>query len=223
VVEPDLELCELLAHSLARAGLSALTVRDAAAALDVLVSAQPDLVVLGLDVRTPSGLEVLRTASTRAQVILLGSGRIEEEVIRGLDLGADDYLARPFSFRELLARIRARLRRASTQPITPPASSPGLLQAGDLRLHPAEATVTHAGRPLHLAPTEFRVLERLLAHAGAVVTTQSLLEAVWGRERAVGPDVVRVTVHRLQHKLHEAGAGDPVETVRGVGFIIRAA
>jgi DNA-binding response OmpR family regulator len=222
VIDPDPQLSELLAHSLSRAGLSTVTARDAAAALDLFENAQPDLVVLGIDIGTPAGLEVLQTVCTQTQVILLGSVRREEKLIRGLDLGADDYLVKPFSFPELLARIRARLRRAAMQPTTPASTSPAPLQAGDLTLDPARGTVAYAGRPLRLTPTEFRVLEYLLHHAGAVVPTLSLLEAVWGHEPAVGPEVVRVNMHRLQHKLCDAGARNLLGTVRGVGFVVRA-
>ncbi len=143
VIDPDPQLAELLAHSLGRAGMSTLTACDAAAALGLFQSAQPDLVVLGLDIGMPAGLELLQTVCAQAQVILLGSGRREEQVVRGLDMGADDYLVKPFSFAELLARIRARLRRAGMQPITPPSTSPAL-RAGDLILDRAQGIVTYA-------------------------------------------------------------------------------
>ncbi len=221
VIDPDPQLAELLAHSLGRAGMSTLTACDAAAALDLFQSAHPDLVVLGLDIGMPAGLELLQTVCAQAQVILLGSGRREEQVVRGLDMGADDYLVKPFSFGELLALIRARLRRAGMQPSTP-ASTPPALRAGDLILDPAQGIVSYAGRLLRLTPTEFRVLKHLLAHAGVVVPTRTLLEAVWGREHTVGPDVVRVTMHRLQHKLYEVGVRDLLGTVHGVGFVVRA-
>ena len=222
VVDPDPQLLELLAHSLGRAALSTVSARDAATALELFESAQPDLVVLGLDIGTPAVLEVLQTVCTRAQVILLGGARAEEPaVIRGLDLGADDYLLKPFSFPELLARIRARLRRAAMQGSTSPSAAPTSLEAGDLTLDPARGTVAYAGRPLRLTPTEFRVLEYLLAHAEAVVPTRTLQEAVWGREHAVGPDAVRVTLYRLQHKLTDAGARN-LRILHSVGFVVHA-
>jgi two-component system response regulator MprA len=222
VVDPDPHLLELLAHSLGRAAMSTVTASDAATALELFASAQPELVVLGLDIGSPAGLEVLQTVCTRAQVILLGGARREEQaVIRGLDLGADDYLVKPFSFAELLARIRARLRRAAMRTPTPPSTPPTSLAAGGLTLDPAQGTVAYAGRPLRLTRTEFRVLEYLLAHAEVVVPTRTLLEAVWGREHAVGPDAVRVTMYRLRHKLTDAGAPN-LRIVHGVGFVVQA-
>jgi len=225
VVDPDPQSCDLLAFSLGRAGVSTLTACDAVAGIDLFKSGHPDLVVLGLDIGTPAGLEVLQTVCrhSQTQVIVLGNLRREEDVIRGLDLGADDYLIKPFSFPELLARIRARLRRAAMQPTTDPLSiSPALLQAGDLTLDSMRSWVTYAGRPVRLTPTEFRVLEYLLAHAGTVVSTRTLMESVWSRKQAVGSDVVRVTMHRLQHKLNQAGARTLVGAVHGVGFVVRA-
>ena len=191
MVDPDPQLCELLAFSLGRTGLSTVTAGDAAGALDSLEDTQPDVVVLGLDIGTPAGLEVLQTVSrrTQIQVILLGSSRREEELVRGLDLGADDYLVKPFSFPELLARIRARLRRAAIRPtgqLSAPAAS---LQVGRLTLDPAGRSATYAGQLLRLTPTEFRILEYLLAHAGAVVSTRTLLGCHLGpgaRRRARG-------------------------------------
>ena len=223
VVDPDPQLCDLLAFSLGRTGLSTVTAGDAAGALDSLEGTKPDVVVLGLDIGTPAGLEVLQTICRRReiQVILLGSSRREEALVRGLDLGADDYLVKPFSFPELLARIRARLRRAAIRPTGPLSISAALLQAGKLTLDPPRGSATYAGQPLRLTPTEFRILEYLLAHAGAVMSTQTLLDAIWGREHAVGPEVVRVTMHRLQHKLNEAGACNLVDKVHGVGFVVR--
>jgi DNA-binding response OmpR family regulator len=223
VVDHDPDMSELLAHSLRRAGLSTVTARDTAEALDLIGSTRPDLVVLGLDIGTMAGFEALRAIRrhSQAHVILLGSVYREEDVIRGLDLGADDYLVKPFSFPELLARIRARLRRAAMQPTNPISASPRTLRAGSLTLDPAERTVAYAGRQLRLTPTEFRLLEYLLVHPGAVVPTRTLLEGIWGREHVAGTDVVRVTMHRLQHKLKEAAARNLVSTVRGVGFVIR--
>jgi len=228
VVDPDSQLSELLVHSLGRAGLSSVSAQDAATALDLFDNAPPDVVVLALDIDSPAGLEVLETVCTRAQVILLGSVRREEKLIRGLDLGADDYVVKPFSFPELLARIRARLRRAALEPAprrsTSPAfvsTSPALLKVGGLTLDRAAGKVAYAGRRLRLTPTEFRVLEYLLLHAGTVVPTRILLEAVWGRDPAVGPEVVPVNIHRLQHKLRDAGACNLLSTVRGVSLVLR--
>jgi len=215
---------DLLAHSLRRAGMLVVTAREVAAAVDLLERTQPDLVVVGLDITTPAGREVLQaiTRRSQAQVILLGSVNGDEHVIRALDLGADDYLVKPFSFAELLARIRARLRRGAMQPASPFSSPPMLLHADGLTLDRARRTATYEDRPLRLTPTEFRVLEYLLVHRGVVVPTRTLLEGIWGCEQAVGPDVVRVTVFRVQHKLSEAGGRHLLTTVRGVGFIVRA-
>ena len=224
VVDSDTELCELLAHSLRRAGMLVVTAREVAAAVDLLERTQPDLVVLGLDIGTVGGREVLQivTRRSQAQIILLGNVHGDEQVIRGLDLGADDYLVKPFSFAELLARIRARLRRAAMQPSSPFSTTATLLRADGLSLDRARRTATYEDRPLRLTPTEFRVLEYLLVHRGVLVPTRTLLEGIWGGEQPVGPDVVRVTVFRVQHKLNAAGGRHLLTTVRGAGFILRA-
>src|SRR5438874_3486647 len=101
-------------------------------------------------------------------------------------------------------------------------TTPTLLQADGLSVDRAQRTATYDARPLRLTPTEFRVLEYLLVHRGVVVPTRTLLERIWGCDQPVGPDVVRVTVFHVQHKLHEAGGGHLLKTVRGVGFVIGA-
>src|SRR6266699_2261206 len=143
VIDPDPQLCELLAHSLGRAGLSTRTACNAVDARHLFESAPPDLVLLGLDISTPAGLEVLQTVCRRSQtqVIVLGSSRRDEDVVRGLDLGADDYLVKPFSFHELLARIRARMRRTAMEATTSISTPPAMLKVDDLTLNTLRGTV----------------------------------------------------------------------------------
>jgi DNA-binding response OmpR family regulator len=153
--------------------------------------------------------------------LLLADRSSEDVLVRSLELGADDYVAKPFSFRELAARIQARLRRAEMLRTSAPMAPRSPLRAGELLVDVANHTATYAGCALHLTLTEIRLLAYLLAHAGSVVPAPMILQEVWGREHSQRPDVVRATAHRLRRKLEAAGAGDLLATVRGSGLILR--
>jgi DNA-binding response OmpR family regulator len=156
-----------------------------------------------------------------AQVLLLADHSSEDVLVRSLELGADDYLVKPFSFRELAARIRARFRRVEMLRARTLVAPQSPLQAGPLVVDMVDHTATYAGQTLHLAPTELRLLACLVARAGTVVPSSILLQAVWGREQSRRADVVRVTVHRLRRKLQDVGARDILGSVPGWGFILR--
>lgn len=226
LVDDDRELIDLLAFALKRAGLEPVSAHDASSALRVYEDREPDLVVLDINLGTSSGLDVLRELRRRATqlpVIMLTALDSEEDKVRGLEAGADDYLTKPFSHRELIARIRAQLRRSSGQDWPPKRAPETRLAVGTIILDMAEHSVTKSGMPVSLTVTEFRLLHCLMSSAGTVVHTATLLKQVWGYNDPGGSDVVRVTVHRLRRKLEE----DPsrpnlLHTIPGVGVLMKS-
>lgn len=219
LVDDDRELIDLLAFALKRAGLDPIGAHDAVTAMRLFEARNPDLVVLDINLGASSGLEVLKDLRRRSQlpVILLTALDSEEDKIRGLEAGADDYLTKPFSHRELIARIRAQLRRSGLERSVRRAPETRL-HVGSITLDLAEHSVTKSGQPLSLTVTEFRLLHCLMTNAGAVVPTGTLLKQVWGYNDPGGSDVVRVTVHRLRRKLEEDPARPQLlHTIPGVG------
>ncbi|MCA1644304.1 MAG: response regulator transcription factor [Chloroflexi bacterium] len=224
LVDDDRELIDLLAFALKRAGLEPIAAHDAASAVRTFEEQKPDLVVLDINLGGASGLDVLKELRRRAQlpVIMLTALDSEEDKVRGLDLGADDYLTKPFSHRELIARIRAQLRHGGRE--WPVRRVPETrLEVGSITLDMAEHSVTKAGQLVSLTVTEFRLLHCLMSSAGTVVPTATLLQQVWGYNDPGGSDVVRVTVHRLRRKL-EADPTRPslLYTIPGVGVLLKS-
>jgi two-component system, OmpR family, response regulator VicR len=226
LVDDDRELVELLAFALARNSLEPLTAYDAPNALRLFRERRPDLVLLDINLGSGgTGLDVLRALrqAGRTPVIMLTALDAEDDKVRGLELGADDYMTKPFSHKELIARIRAQLRRAgfavSAAPGRPPASR---LEVGPLVLDLATHSVTKNGQPLGLTLTEFRLLYALMLRADTVVSTADLLKEVWGYPDPGGTDVVRVTVHRLRRKLEDDPAQPTLlHTIPGVGVLLK--
>jgi two-component system phosphate regulon response regulator PhoB len=177
----------------------------------------PDLVVLDWMLPGISGIELCRRLRARSDterlpIIMLTARGEESERVRGLATGADDYLVKPFSVPELLARVKALLRRAN------PGRIVSLLQIGDLELDRDRRRVSRAGRDVHLGPTEFRLLEHLMQSAGRVFSRGQLLDGVWGRDVYIDERTVDVHVGRLRRALNRGGAPDPIRTVRGGGY-----
>ncbi|HXN43916.1 MAG TPA: phosphate regulon transcriptional regulator PhoB [Xanthobacteraceae bacterium] len=177
----------------------------------------PDLVVLDWMLPGISGIELCRRLRARSDterlpIIMLTARGEESERVRGLATGADDYLVKPFSVPELLARVKALLRRAN------PARIVSRLQIGDLELDRDRRRVSRAGRDVHLGPTEFRLLEHLMQSAGRVFSRGQLLDGVWGRDVYIDERTVDVHVGRLRRALNRGGAPDPIRTVRGGGY-----
>ncbi len=224
LVDDDRELVDLLAFTLRRAGLTPLAAYDGPGALEGFEKEHPDLVVLDINLGGWDGLELLKEIRHRGQtpVILLTGRHTEDDKVHGLEQGADDYLTKPFSHRELLARIRARLRtRGQGWSAGRPTSQ--RLAVGPLELNTAEHTATKNGQPLNLTVTEFRLLHYLMTNAGSVVPTSALLKQVWGYDDPSGTDVVRVTVHRLRRKLEDDPAHPRLlHTIPGVGVILKS-
>jgi len=213
VVEDQAKLATIVAAGLRRAGMAVDVVFDGTDALEHTASTPYDVVVLDRDLPGVGGDEVCRTlvaGGSPTRILMLTGARTVGDRIEGLGLGADDYLPKPFDFGELVARIRALMRR-------PGAALPPALCHGDLRLDSARRQVTRAGKELALNPKEFAVLEVLLAAGGAVVSSEELLERVWDEEADPFSQAVKTTMSRLRAKL-----GDPpvIETVTRSGYRI---
>ncbi|WP_020494928.1 response regulator transcription factor [Sciscionella marina] len=211
VVEDEEALAEAIARGLRREGMAVDVATDGTTGSEKASVTRYDVVLLDRDLPGVSGDDICRDivnsgALTRV-LMLTASGSVTDRV-DGLSLGADDYLAKPFAFPELVARVRALGRRAT--PATPP-----LLAAGDLRLDPAKRVVTRKGEPIELTRKEFGVLEVLLCAGGSVVSSEELLERVWDENADPFTTTVRVTVMTLRKKLGEPGV---IDTVVGSGY-----
>jgi two-component system KDP operon response regulator KdpE len=218
LIDDDAELVAVLTLALERAGFAVWSAQDAATALALLDVEQPNLVVLNTPLRAAHALDLLHQLRQHSQSsIIMLTGRGDEDArVKGLEHGADDYVSKPFSPRELVARIRALLQHHEPTP-----SAPAVLTAGPLMLNVATRTVTNADQALSLTPTEFRLLHELMTHAGRVVSFDILIRRVWGYDDPSVTDVVRTTVYRLRRKLGE----DPtaprlLHSIPGVGFLL---
>ena len=213
VVEDDAELGGAIAAGLELERMAVDVATDGNSALERALITDYDVIVLDRDLPGLHGDEVcaaLVKAGRRARVLMLTAAATIEDRVDGLGLGADDYLPKPFAFAELVARLRALLRRAQ------PAIAP-VLESGDVRLDPARRTVSRAGRVLDLGPKEFGVLELLLSAQGRAVSAEELLERVWDEMADPFTTAVKVTVSRLRRKLGEPPV---IETVREGGYRI---
>ena len=214
VVEDHAKLATTMAAGLRRAGMSVDVVFDGGDALEHLAVTIYDVVVLDRDIPGVHGDDVCRSLTAEGsptRVLMLTAAGAVEDRVEGLGIGADDYLPKPCDFSELVARIRALVRRPGT-------SLPPTLTCGNLELDPSQRTASRAGRPLTLNPKEFAVLEVLLGARGAVVSAEELLERVWDEMADPFSQAVRTTMSRLRAKL-----GDPplVETVNRAGYRIK--
>jgi DNA-binding response OmpR family regulator len=223
LVEDEPTLLATIAFNLRRDGHRVLTAANGEAAL-TLAGDAPDLVILDVMLPKLDGFEVCRRIRERSAVPILMLTAKTDEVDRvvGLELGADDYLTKPFSMRELLARVKALLRRRHllmAELDRHPTTKSERLVAGDLEIDVAGHRVTKAGAPLSLTPKEFDLLAFLVRHRGQVFSAERLLEQVWGYERAYDPRTVPVHIRSLREKLEEEPSRPRlIETVRGVGY-----
>lgn len=220
VVDDEPDIAGLVAYHLAKAGYRVTTAGDGTEALARARAERPDLVVLDLMLPGRSGLDVLadlrRGEETRDMgVILLTARKEEQDRIAGLERGADDYLAKPFSPQELVLRVGAVLRRLAAAPVT----AGGILSAGGVRLDAAAHRVTVHNAEVELTATEFKLLRLLMERSGRVQSRTDLLETVWQAQPDIQTRTVDMHVQRLRTKL--GAAGDCVETVRGVGYRFR--
>ena len=223
IVDDDLQLLQLIALNLELEGYAVLLASDGLQALSQIETHPPDLVLLDVMMPRMSGFAVchrVREFSTVPIIIITAQGRSQDKV-RGLDLGADDYLTKPLNMDELLARVRAVLRRA--QVTEDERARQGAMILGDLTIDYAQHQVLMAGRKVVLTPTEYRLLADLARHAGRVVPQDLLLERVWGKEYIGEHHMLQVNINRLRHKL-EVDPAHPryLLTEAGVGYLLTA-
>jgi DNA-binding response OmpR family regulator len=219
VVEDEVKIARAIRRGLEHEGYAADVAATGEEAILQATEHDYDAVVLDVMIPAPDGFAVCRQLRARnrwAPVLMLTARDSVEDRIRGLDAGADDYLVKPFAFGELLARLRALLRRA-------PAQRPATLRAGDVALDPSAHMVTRAGRPVELSAREFALLEFLLRHAGQVLTRTAMLEHVWDYRYDGDSNVVDVYIGYLRRKLEQPSGAPLIGTVRGVGYILDAA
>ncbi|HEX6386831.1 MAG TPA: response regulator transcription factor [Anaerolineae bacterium] len=215
VVEDDLSLSDVLAFTLRRTGYEVVTAFDGLAALQLWEAERPDLIVLDLNLPKLDGLAVCRQIRSQAQtpIIILSVRSGDEEVVQGLELGADDYIVKPFSPNQLIARIRAVLRRAGVS------DTVGALELAGLTFDRSRNEVLRQGKePVRLTPLEARLLETLMLHNGQVLTSDTLITAVWGTE---GGDrtMLKQLVYRLRTKIDPGETTSSlIETIPGIGY-----
>jgi two-component system phosphate regulon response regulator PhoB len=217
IVEDEEQLARLIRDRLEAAGWSVDIAGDGLTALRLLEARPADLVILDWMLPGVSGLEICRRLrareATRTLPVIMVTARGEEaERVRGLSVGADDYVVKPFSVPELMARVRALLRRSRPERIA------DRLYAGDLDLDRETRRVRRGGRDIHLGPTEFRLLEYLLEKPGRVFSRAQLLDGVWGQASEIDERTVDVHVGRLRKALSRGRERDPIRTVRGTGY-----
>jgi len=219
VAEDEGALVTLLRYNLEREGYRVLEAMDGEEALLVAAEEKPDLVLLDWMLPQLSGIEVCRRLRSRQEtrnvpIIMLTARGEETDRIRGLDTGADDYLTKPFSMMELLARLRAVMRRIR------PSLAEDVVTVGDIEMDRAAHRVRRSGQEVHLGPTEYKLLDHLIQHPGRVFSREQLLDAVWGSDVYVEARTVDVHVGRLRKALSVEGTNDPIRTVRSAGYAL---
>ncbi len=219
IVEDEAPLLTLLRYNLEKQGFRVEEAADGQEALLRVAETKPDLIVLDWMLPSLSGLEVCRQIrrrpNTRDLPIIMVTARTEDQdAVRALDTGADDYIAKPFAMEALLARIRALLRRSGAVPVK------GRVSYRDLVMDQDAHRVTRGPRSLHLGPTEYRLLEFFLQHPGRVFSREQLLDAVWGRDIHVEPRTVDVHIRRLRKAVNGEGEADIIRTVRSAGYAL---
>jgi two-component system phosphate regulon response regulator PhoB len=219
VVEDEAPLMTLVRYNLEKQGFRVEEAADGQEALLRVSEAKPDLVLLDWMLPSLSGIEVCRQLRRRPAtrdlpIIMLTARTEDQDQVRALDTGADDYVTKPFAMEGLVARIRALLRRSGTVP------SKGTLSFHDISMDQDAHRVTRNGRSLHLGPTEYRLLEFFLTHPGRVFSREQLLDAVWGRDIHVEPRTVDVHIRRLRKAVNGEGEADLIRTVRSAGYAL---
>lgn len=219
VVEDEDALATLLDYNLGKEGFDVSIARDGEEALYSVEENQPDIIILDWMIPKISGIEVCRRLRTKPEtqnipVIMLTARSEETDRVRGLETGADDYLTKPFSTAELIARTRAVLRRIR------PALVQDMVTHGNIILDRTSHRVKRDDKEIHLGPTEYRLLEHLIQHPGRVFSREQLLNAVWGSDVFVEVRTVDVHIGRLRKALNKFNQGDPIRTVRSAGYAL---
>ena len=217
IVEDEEALLTLLQYNLDKEGYKVITASDGEEAVLMIKETTPDLVLLDWMLPSLSGIEICRRLRARDEtrnlpIIMITARGEEGDRIRGLDTGADDYLTKPFSMTELLARVRAVMRRIR------PALTEDMITFGDIVVDRAAHRVRRGEREVRLGPTEYRLLDHLIQHPGRVFSREQLLDAVWGSDVYVEARTVDVHVGRLRRALNDKGEKDPIRTVRSAGY-----
>jgi two-component system phosphate regulon response regulator PhoB len=217
LVEDEASLIELIRYNLDREGYEVRVATDGEEAILLIEERLPDIVILDWMLPKVAGIEVCRRLRSKPTtrnlpVIMLTAKAEEVDRIRGLDTGADDYMVKPFSMVELVARIRAVMRRIR------PALAEERVEIGDIVVDRSAHRVLRNGAEIHLGPTEFRILDHLIQHPGRVFSREQLLDAVWGSDVYVETRTVDVHIGRLRKALAKAGGEDPIRTVRSAGY-----
>lgn len=218
VVEDEPRMLELLRRGLVEEGHSVFCAADGNQAWFKLREQEFDVVILDVMMPGMSGFELalqMRTQKNSTPVLMLTAKDFVADIVQGLDLGADDYMTKPFSFNELLLRLRAVKRRAS-------ACQPSAFQVADLWLDPATHQVSRAGEPINLTRTEYSLLERLMSNAGRVVPREMLILSVWGRKSEIESNTLDAFMRLLRNKIDSSDRERLIHTVRGVGYIMRS-
>ena len=219
IVEDEAAQREVLAYNLEAEGYAVLRAEHGEEALLLVKETPPDVIVLDWMLPNVSGIEVCRQLKTRNDtktipIIMLSARSEEVDRVRGLETGADDYVIKPYSVAELMARVRAQLRRAR------PSAVGQTLEYDDIVLDSETHRVTRAGQDVKLGPTEFRLLATFMEKPGRVYSRDQLLDRVWGRDIYVDTRTVDVHIGRLRKALTRAGGDDPLRTVRGAGYAL---
>ena len=218
IVEDEKRMADLLRRGLTEEGHNAVCASDGAQGFDLARAYEFDAIILDLMMPRLGGYELakrLRTEKIRTPVLMLTARDSVPDIVRGLDAGADEYMTKPFSFEELLARLRAMQRRAT-------AAGETKLRVGDLVLDPASREVLRGEARIPLTRTEYNLLERLMYRSGKVVSRRSLIEAVWGFDREIEENTLDAFMRLLRNKVDLPGYSKLIHTVRGVGYMIRA-
>jgi DNA-binding response OmpR family regulator len=218
IVDDEPSIVDMLAYNLKRANYEVITAGDGQEALEKARAQDPDLIILDLMLPAVDGLDVCRALRRERDVpiIMLTARDSEIDRVVGLELGADDYVVKPFSVRELMARVKNVLRRTAPSPLEAAAAA---RRVGLLAIDPARREASWDGHPLDLTALEFDLLYTLMRHAGQVLSREQLVEQVWGYDYYGDLRVVDAAVKRLRTKLRGAATNaEPVETVRGVGY-----
>jgi two-component system phosphate regulon response regulator PhoB len=217
VVEDEAALADLLKYNLEKEGYQVRVAMDGEEAMVAAEERSPDLVLLDWMLPKASGVEVCRRLRARQEtrntpIVMLTARGEESDRVRGLDIGADDYITKPFSMTELLARLRAVMRRIR------PALAEDKVRVGDIVVDRVAHRVRRGSREVHLGPTEFRILDHLMQHPGRVFSREQLLDAVWGSDVYVEARTVDVHIGRLRKALMVGTETDPIRTVRSAGY-----
>ncbi len=219
LVEDDMALAELLEYRFENEGYDVRVTADGEEAMVMAAENAPDLVILDWMIEGISGIEVCRRLrrnkeTAHVPIIMLTAREGEDDRVRGLETGADDYVTKPFSPRELLARVAAVLRRVR------PALAGEAIEAGDLRLDPVAHRVERRGRQLQIGPTEYRLIKFFIEHPRRVFSRNQLLDAVWGNGSEIEERTVDVHIRRLRKAIAIDNARDPIRTVRSAGYAL---